>query len=110
VDFHLESIMNSNPQSSDRSQGVDLDAVQKLVTTLEADLSRLREGSGDMQQLRDEVEALKKLLEAPAPAERPVRHALHTVRGTLDREWDTAKSEAFTASRYVAEIGRILGL
>lgn len=102
--------MNSNPQSPDRSQGVDLDAVQKLVTTLEADLSRVREGSADMQQLRDEVEALKKLLETPSPAERPVRHALHTVRGTLDREWDIAKSEAFTASRYVAEIGRILGL
>ena len=102
--------MNADRQSPDLSQGVDLDAVQKLVTTLDADLSRLRDGSGDMQQLRDEVEALKKLLDSPAPAHPPVRHALHTVRGTLDREWGTAKSEAFTASRYVAEIGRILGL
>jgi hypothetical protein len=100
--------MNSNPADSKRA--VDLEAVQKLVTALEADLSRLRDGSGDVQKLRDEVDALKDLLNAPAPAQPPVRHALHSVRTTLDREWDTAKTEAFTASRYVAEIGRILGL
>ena len=78
----------------DSTQGVDLDAVQKLVTTLEADLSRLRDGSGDVQRLRDEVDALKSLLSSPTPPQTPVRHALHGVRGALDREWGTAFHDA----------------
>ncbi len=102
--------MNSKPNPPDSAQGVDLDAVQKLVTTLEADLSRLREGSGDVQSLRDEVDALKNLLSSANPPHPPVREALHGVRSALDREWGSAKTEAFVASRYVAEIGRILGL
>jgi hypothetical protein len=102
--------MDAKRPAAQGSENLNLDAVQALVDALEADLSRLREGSGDVQRLREEVEQLKSLLGAPKPAERPVRHALHGVRSTLDREWGTAKSEAFTASRYVAEIGRILGL
>jgi hypothetical protein len=102
--------MDPDSSTARGSENLNLDAVQALVNALETDLSRLRDGSGDVQRLREEVEALKALLEKPAPAERPVRHALHGVRSTLDREWGTAKSEAFTAGRYVAEIGRILGL
>jgi hypothetical protein len=102
--------METNSSRPESTRAVDLEAVQKLVSALEDDLSRLRDGSGDVQKLRDEVDALKDLLNAPAPAQPPVQHALHGVRTTLDREWGTAKSEAFTASRYVAEIGRILGL
>ena len=43
------------------------------------------------------------VLNAPGPRA-PVRHALHGMRDALDAEWDSAKSEAFKASRYVAEI------
>jgi hypothetical protein len=92
------------------TEAVDLEAVQKLVVTLESDLSRVRSGSEDVQRLRDEVDALKQLLDSPARRHTSVRDALHRVRSTLDREWGTAKTEAFTASRYAAEIGRILGL
>jgi hypothetical protein len=106
----MEPAMETNSSRPESTRAVDLEAVQKLVSALEDDLSRLRDGSGDVQKLRDEVDALKDLLNAPAPAQPPVQHALHSVRTTLDREWGTAKSEAFTASRYVAEIGRILGL
>ena len=103
--------MDAKGHGPEKSQGVDLEAVQALVTTLEADLARVRDGSGDVQRLREEVEMLKALLASPAaPQQHSVRHALHGVRSTLDREWGSAKSEAFTASRYVAEIGRILGM
>lgn len=102
--------MEPKRPTTDTVQGIDLDAVQTLVRTLEADLSRLRSGSGDVERLREEVNALKSLLNAPAPEHPPVRHALHGMRHMLDAEWGSAKSEAFTASRYVAEIGRILGL
>ena len=102
--------MIDRPDTADDARGVDLEAVQKLVQTLEDDLSRLRAGSGDVQRLRDEVDALKALLASPAPGHPPLRHALSSVRSTLDREWDSAKSGSFTASRYAAEIGRILGM
>ena len=103
--------MEAKGASPASARGVDLEAIQKLVAQLEADLARVREGSADVQRLRDEVDMLKALLASPtAPQQHTVRDALHGVRSTLDREWDTAKSEAFTASRYVAEIGRILGM
>jgi hypothetical protein len=102
--------MDTKRQAPENAQGVDLDAVQTLLSTLEADLSRLRSGSGDVQRLLDEVEALKALLSSPVPPHPPVRNALHDMRRTLDAEWGSAKTEAFAASRYVAEIGRILGL
>ena len=102
--------MDPKRATPDSLQGIDLDAVQALVRTLEADLSQLRSGSGDVQRLREEVNALKSLLNAPAPEHPPVRRALHGMRHMLDADWDSAKTEAFTASRYVAEIGRILGL
>jgi hypothetical protein len=102
--------MDPKQPAPDTVQGIDLDAVQSLVRALESDLSQLRSGSGDVERLREEVNALKSLLNAPAPQHPPVRHALHGMRHMLDAEWDSAKTEAFKASRYVAEIGRILGL
>ena len=102
--------MDAKRPALDNVQGIDLAAVQALVNTLEADLSQLRSDSADVQRLRDEVTALKALLAAPAPEHPPVRSALHGVRHMLDVEWDSAKTEAFKATRYVAEIGRILGL
>lgn len=102
--------MEAKRQTRDSAQNVDLDAVQKLIDTLEEDLSRLRSGSGDVQRLREEVEALKGLLSVPGRPHHSIRDALHGVRSALDREWGSAKTEAFTASRYVAEIGRILGM
>lgn len=102
--------MDAKQPAPESVHGIDLEAVQTLVDTLEADLSRLRSGSGDVQRLRDEVSALKTLLNAPVPEHPPVRSALHGVRHLLDVEWGSAKTEAFTATRYVAEIGRILGL
>ena len=102
--------MDAKRPAGDSVQGIDLDAVQTLVRTLEDDLSQLRTGSGDVQRLRDEVNALKALLNSPAPEHPPLRHALHGMRHVLDVEWGSAKTEAFKASQYVAEIGRILGL
>jgi cell division septum initiation protein DivIVA len=92
------------------AEGVDLDAVQALVEKLEKDLARVRSGTEEVERLREEVDTLKRLLNEPAPPHYSVQDALHRTRSALDREWDTAKTEAFVASRYIAEIGRILGM
>lgn len=102
--------MSEEQQIGARGEPVDLDAIQRLVDMLEEDLSNMRSGAGDVERLRAEVDALKNLLDSPAPHTHTVRDSLHNVRSALDREWDSAKSEAFTAGRYVAEIARILGI
>jgi len=89
---------------------VDLDAVQKLVDALERDLEQVRDGSADVQRLRDEVQTLQNVLNSPVRRHHWVKEGLHDINGALDREWDSAKAEALTVSRYIAEIGRILGM
>jgi hypothetical protein len=39
-----------------------------------------------------------------------VRDALHGIREGIDTAVDTAVAEGLQASRYIAEIGRILGM
>jgi hypothetical protein len=46
---------------------VDLNEAARLIDALERDMAKVRGGSADVQRLRDEVEALRKLLDAPAP-------------------------------------------
>ncbi len=49
---------------------VDIEAVTALVDALERDLARLKAGSGDVDALRREVDALRAALD---PGRRPAR-------------------------------------
>jgi hypothetical protein len=89
---------------------VDLDEVRKLVEALEQDLEKVKGGSRDVQVLRDEVETLKNVLDSPVRRHHWVRDGLHGIRDGFENAVDTAIAEGMSASRYVAEIGRILGM
>jgi hypothetical protein len=89
---------------------VDLDEVRKLIDALERDLENVRADSAAVQRLKDEVETLKNVLGSPVRRHHWVRDSLHGIRESFDTAWDTAVSDGFKASRYVAEIGRILGM
>lgn len=89
---------------------IDIDAAKKLVHALEEDLSKVQDGSAAFQTLRDEVTALKAVLETPDPGHGWVRDALHSIHATIEEGADTAKVDAIVAGRYVAAIGRMLGL
>jgi hypothetical protein len=89
---------------------IDLKEVARLVEALERDLEKVRSGSKDMQLLRDEVETLKNLLNSPVRRNHWVRDALHGIREGFENAVDSAVAEGATASRYIAEIGRILGM
>jgi cell division septum initiation protein DivIVA len=103
--------VSEKQQMPGTAQGIDLDAVQRLVDQLEEDLARVRSGTEDIERVREEVDSLKRLLNAPARPHLSVHDALHRTRSALDRQWaDAARTEAFVASRYIAEIGRILGM
>ena len=82
---------------------IDLDEVARLVDALERDLNSVRGASKDIQRLRDEVDTLKNVLKSPVRRHHWVRDALHDIR-------DAAVAEGIEVSRYVTEIGRILGL
>jgi hypothetical protein len=91
-------------------QNVDLEQVAKLIEALERDLAQVRGGSQDMRRLRDEVETLKQVLDAPIQKHHWVRDGLHSIRAALDEGVDIAIVDGIKASQYISEIGRILGL
>jgi len=91
------------PESS-----IDLDAAARLVDMLERDLAQARQGSGDIDRLRADVEQLRAAL-AGAPHEE-VHAGLHALRDTLHALGDELQRDAFKVGDYVARIGRLLGM
>ena len=83
---------------------VDLEEVRKLLDTLERDLEHVSDDSSAVQRLKDEVQTLRNVLESPVRRHHWIRDSLHGIREAFETPG------AAKASRYVAEIGRILGL
>jgi cell division septum initiation protein DivIVA len=94
----------------DTTREIDLDEVAALIDALERDLQKIQGDSQDVQRLKDEVETLKNLLQSPVRRHHWVRDALHGIRERFDDALDTAVAGGVQASRYIAEIGRILGM
>jgi hypothetical protein len=97
---------------SDKSKvtEVDLDEAAKLIAALEEDLKKVSGDSHDVQRLKDEVQTLKNVLNSPVRRHHWVAEGLHSVREEFERALDTAVAQGVKGSRYIAEIGRILGL
>jgi len=99
----------SEPRSRDAAPGdrpLDLHQVEQLVAAIETDLAKVRSGSADVRALREEVDSLKQLLDASGAAHEPVHDRLRSMHRLLD----TLVDDAIQGARYVAEIGRILGM
>ena len=97
-------------RKTESTSEIDLKEVAKLIEALEEDLKKVQSGSRDMQMLRDEVETLKNVLNSPVRRHHWVRDGLHGIRQGFENAVDSALAEGLQASRYIAEIGRILGL
>lgn len=93
-----------------QGQSVDLEEVGRLVEAMESDLEKIPGDSADVQRLKDEVQTLKNVLGSPVRRQHWVRDGLHGIRETMENALDTAVAEGMKGSRYVAEIGRILGM
>ena len=83
---------------------------QCAIDALERDLQKIQGDSRDVQRLKDEVQTLKNLLQSPVRRHHWVRDALHGIRDGFEDTLDAAMAEGLQASRYIAEIGRILGM
>ena len=102
--------MSTRKPNDDSTRDIDLDEVAALVDALERDLQKIEGDSKDVQRLKDEVETLKNLLRSPVRRHHWVRDALHGIREGFDDALDSAVAGGVQASRYLAEIGRILGM
>ena len=102
--------MTTGKETENRPQEVNLEEVAKLIATLEQDLKKVRGGSRDIQRLRDEVETLKNVLNSPVRRHHWVEEGLHSIREVFENALDTAVAQGLKGGRYIAEIGRILGM
>ncbi|OWW18631.1 hypothetical protein [Noviherbaspirillum denitrificans] len=91
------------------NENFSLDRVRNLVAAMEQELASAPADRPDVLVLRDEIAHLKQLL-ASDDQHGEVKEKLHTVRGTLQDMTARVESEVLKDSRYIAEIGRILGL
>jgi len=97
------------PNSGDAPE-IDLDAVRRLVDAIEQDLAKVQGDARHVQVLRDEVQTLKNVLDSPVQRHHWIRDGLHGIREGFENVVDSAIAEGLRASRYLAEIGRMLGL
>lgn len=87
-------------------EAIDLEQVARLVRALERDLAQAQGGSGNIDALRAEVEALRQALHAHAGDDQTVRERLHGVRDAFEE----SDSALFRGAQYIADIGRMLGM
>lgn len=102
--------MTAGKETPSGAQDVDLEAAAKLIAALEQDLNKIGGDSRDIQRLKDEVQTLKNVLDSPVRRHHWVRDGLHGVREAFENALDAAMAEGLKGSRYIAEIGRILGM
>jgi len=91
-------------------KNIDLDEVGRLVDALEEDLAKARKDSSRVEALRAEVEQLRAALGAPSTEGEELHRGLHGLRDTMHKLGDELVADAFEGSRYIAQIGRILGM
>lgn len=96
--------------SAAQNHGFSLERVRSLVAAMEQELANAPADRPDVQALRQEIETLKQVLANGDNQHGLVKEKLHTVRGTLQDMTARVESEVLQDSRYIAEIGRILGL
>ena len=98
--------MNENADTSQAKRpDIDLAEVERLIASIEADLTKVRSGSEGVDALRSEVDSLKKLLDSDSHPD-PVHDRLRSMHRLLDDLVD----DAIQGARYVADIGRMLGM
>jgi len=89
---------------------VDLEEVARLVEQLERDLALARQGSRDIDTLREEVERLRAALASAQPEQKQLSEGLRGLRERMHAIGDELFDDAVTTSRYAAWLGRLLGM
>ena len=84
----------------------DVERVNRLVADLAAEVERAPADAPGIQELREEIETLRAVLNSPRTRHHWIDESLHAVRDAAH----AVRGELVRDSVYVTEIGRILGL
>ena len=97
-------------QSPPGEPTIDIEEARRLLDALERDLHGAGGNAPDLDLLRAEVSELRQVLQAGGSTTEELQTGLHGMRDRLHDFPDEIKGDAFRAGRYLAELGRILGL
>ena len=104
-------LQSSQPiENQPREPDVDIVEARRLLDSLERDVEGLDGQAPDLDVLRAEIRALRQVLHTDSSTPEEMHTGLHDMRERLHDFPEELKGEAFQAGRYLAEIGRILGL
>ncbi len=108
VDLPLTPTPDLPEEASDRA--IDIEEARRLVEALERDLKDLPGDRSNLAVLEAEIAELRRVLHADDATPEQLHTGLHGMRERLHDFPDEIKGDAFRAGRYLAELGRILGL
>jgi hypothetical protein len=108
VDPPLTPAPDLPEEASDRA--IDIEEARRLVEALERDLKDLPGDRSNLAVLEAEIAELRRVLHADDATPEQWHTGLHGMRDRLHDFPDEIKGDAFRAGRYLAELGRILGL
>ena len=106
----LTSPSSQSLESQPRDRGIDVDEARRLLDALERDVAGLDGNAADLDVLRAEIRELRQVLHADGSTPEDMQTGLHGMRDRLHDFPEELKGDAFQAGRYLAELGRILGL
>lgn len=115
--IHVEGLSQSpfqiQPIGSTQSvsfENLDLDAVSRAIASLSQELAATQSHSTIVQELKNELQTIKGLLDAPKKKTTWIAEGLNSVRKILEEAAGHLLAEGVKAGAHAAEIGRILGL
>lgn len=97
-------------QQSARHPEFSLDRVSHLIAALEQELANAPPDLPNVQDLRQEIETLKRTLASPEQSDSGIDEGLYAIRDRLQDMTARVEGEVLKDSPYITEIGRILGL
>jgi hypothetical protein len=106
----LTTERSMGPTSTSRPAEIDHVAAKRLLDALERDLDGIGSDAAGVAVLRAEIAELRRVLHADEPSHESMRTGFAGMRERLHELQQELKGDAFQAGRYLAEIGRVLGL
>jgi chromosome segregation ATPase len=91
-------------------QDFSLERISRLVADLEQELAKAPGDVPHVQDLKEEIQALKHVLASPEDKDDRIGENLHAVRTAFQNMTARVEGEVLKDSPYIAEIGRILGM
>ncbi len=97
-------------ENQPRESAIDIEEARRLLDALERDLQGVGGSGPDIDVLKAEIRELRAVLHGDESTTEQMQTGLHGMRDRLHDFPEEIKSDAFQAGRYLAELGRILGL